>query len=342
MWWESLPRTRVFSNVDRETFLNQIVATNQPAIIKGLLSEWPLMQIATESPRQLCAELARLAGNETTDAWFGAPEMNGRFFYSDDIQGRNFEKKSLPLPQVFEKILATHDQQEAHHIFAGGINLDKHIPSLAKELRLPIIEGVDYKLTSLWIGNRTRTAAHWDLPQNLACVLSGRRRFITFPVEQLKNMYFGPIDNTLAGQSISLVDFHHPDFDKFPLFKQAMAHAEIAELEPGDVFYMPSLRIHHVESLDSFGAMINFWWRTQEGGYLPTPLLTLCHALMTIKSIPEYERKAWREIFDYYAFDHKLINEDHIPEAARGILGKLTPDVQQRINNIMRNSFKNG
>ena len=36
-------------------------------------------------------------------------------------------------------------------------------------------------LASLWLGNRTRIAAHYDLPDNLAVVAAGRRRFTVFP-----------------------------------------------------------------------------------------------------------------------------------------------------------------
>ena len=90
------------------------------------------------------------------------------------------------------------------------------------------------QLASLWIGNRTRTAAHFDLPQNIACVISGRRRFTVFPIGQLPNLYVGPLDFTPAGQAISLVDFHAPDFERYPRFREALRHAQVAELEPGD------------------------------------------------------------------------------------------------------------
>src|SRR5438046_2841198 len=88
---------------------------------------------------------------------------------------------------------------------------------------------------------RGRASPPAALPHKLASVTAGSRRCTWIPIEQIDNLYIGPIDNKLAGQPISLVDFAQPDFERFPKFREAIAHAEIAELEPGDTLYMPSL-----------------------------------------------------------------------------------------------------
>ena len=85
-----------------------------------------------------------------------------------------------------------------------------------------------------------------------------------FPSGQIKNLYVGPLDFTLSGQAISLVDFHAPDFERFPRFKLALQHAQVAELEPGDAIYIPSLWFHHVESFDPLSILMNYWWRPHD------------------------------------------------------------------------------
>ena len=60
-------------------------------------------------------------------------------------------------------------------------------------------------------GNRSRAPAHQDLPDNLACVAAGRRRFLLFPPNQLRNLYIGPLARHPAGQPVSLVGPLAPD-----------------------------------------------------------------------------------------------------------------------------------
>ena len=79
-------------------------------------------------------------------------------------------------------------------------------------------------LKSIWVGNKTIVPPHYDVPDNIAFVCAGTRKFTLFPPSQLKNMYVGPLEHTPAGQPISLVDIDNPDLTKFPKVEQAMAY----------------------------------------------------------------------------------------------------------------------
>ena len=146
----------------------------------------------------------------------------------------------------------------------------------------PVDLGVPSALISLWMGNQSRIAAHFDAPENLVCVVSGHRRFTLFPPEQITNLYVGPLEFNPAGQPISLVDFANPDFERFPRFRDALAAAQVAELEPGDALYLPSLWWHHVESLDSLNLMVNYWWKPVRD-LSGNPLHALMHAMMSFE-----------------------------------------------------------
>lgn len=336
--WGNAARTPVFENVDRKTFETIIQPQNRPAILKGYVRQWRATQLGTQSPSALCSYLKTFSGPTEVQGWYGGADMQGRFFYSDDIIGRNFETRRLPFVKLLQDIEASlAGANDFPHLFAGAVNLPEHLPALLDDLPMDLLDAQEERLTSLWIGNRSRTAAHWDLPQNLACVISGRRRFTLFPIEQMKNLYIGPIDNKLAGQPISLVDFANPDFEKFPRFREVIPAAETAELEAGDVLYLPSMWIHHVESLEPFGAMINFWWRAGPS-YLPTPLFTLMHAFLTLREMPANERQAWRVLFEHYVFDGN--DHAHIPPDARGLLGELTPELREGLKKFVAMSLQ--
>ncbi|MES1199058.1 MAG: cupin-like domain-containing protein, partial [Pseudomonadota bacterium] len=222
--------------------------------------------------------------------------------------------------------------------YAGAVNVPAHAPAFADAHPMPLLAAESERLVSLWIGNRGRTAAHWDLPQNLACVIAGRRRFTLFPITQVNNLYIGPLDATIAGQPTSLVDFHKPDFARFPRFREAMAHAAVAELEPGDVLYMPSLWVHHVEALDPFGVMLNFWFRDGPD-YLTTPFSTLLHALTTLRDMPADEKARWKVLFEQYIFEENGDPMAHLPAQARGLFGSMTPEHLARIRERLRRSL---
>src|SRR3546814_19855372 len=89
----------------------------------------------------------------------------------------------------------------------------------------------------------------------------GRRRFTLFPPDQFANLYLGPIDNTPAGRTVSLVDFDAPDLVAHPRFAEAMAQARTVELDPGAAVFIPSLWWHHVEGLAPIHILLNYWWR---------------------------------------------------------------------------------
>jgi hypothetical protein len=182
--------------------------------------------------------------------------------------------------------------------------------------------GVDDALCSLWLGNRTRIAAHYDFPRNLACVVSGRRRFTLFPPEQVLNLYPGPLEHTPSGQPISMVDFHAIDDGRFPRFAAALEAARVAELEPGDAIYIPSMWWHHVEALAPVNLLINYWWRDSEL-YLGSPQAALLHAALAIGQLTEAERKPWEQLFEHMVFRRDEQDWEHLEPRQRGVLGDI-------------------
>jgi hypothetical protein len=315
-----------YHGIDRACFEAEIVPAARPAILRGLAADWPAVRAGRESADAFATYLRGQANDAPGEAWFGDPAIGGRFDFDAELTGFNHDRKLATIDQLLDLLLRQRGSAEAWGIYAGALPLPKHLPGFAAANPMPLLDADRHMLVSLWLGNRTKTAAHWDLPQNLACVVLGRRKFTLFPPDQLANLYVGPIDFTLAGQPTSMVDAEDPDLARFPRFADALAAAQVAELEPGDALYLPSLWWHAVHGRDEVGAMVNYWWRDGPARMV-TPLHSLLHAAMTMHELPEHERTAWKAHFDHYIFRASGDPMAHVPEAARGILGARTPEL---------------
>jgi len=303
-------------------------------VFRGMVADWPVVRAAKDGPEAIAEMLRFAATDEPFQAWFAPPEIEGRFNYNADFSGFNFERKLATVDQLLDLLLRQRGHDKPYSMYAGGIPIRTHLPPLIPNIPVPMLDMTRETLISLWVGNRTHTTTHWDQSQNLACVVAGRRRFTLFPPDQLKNLYVGPLEFTLAGQPTSLVDVDTPDLETYPLFAEALKTALRAELDPGDAVYIPALWWHDVLSLEDFGTLINFWLRDSEPPLL-TPLNALYHAVITLRGLPPNELKAWRNMFDHYVFGDNSDPVAHLPESARGILGRRTPELVARVKKLL-------
>lgn len=315
---------------------DEILNSTQPYLLKGLVADWPFVKAARESVEAAAQYLLRFYINKTVGVGCGPPEIKGRFFYNSDLTGFNFDRGMVKLDQVLNEILRYEHVDEAPSYYVGSTSIDVCLPGFRAENDVAF--GDRSPLANIWLGNRTRIAAHYDVPDNLACCAAGHRRFTLFPPEELENLYVGPLHLTPAGQAISLVDFHNPDFDKYPRFRQALKSAQVAEMEPGDALFLPSMWWHHVEGLDSFNVLVNYWWR-QTPSYMSTPARVLDHALLAIRDLPPEQRKAWHDILQYYVFDADESSFEHIPEQAKGPLAKVDEQTARRLRAELLNQL---
>jgi hypothetical protein len=258
----------------------------------------------------------------------GAPDIEGRFFYNHDLSGFNFRAVKLKLDVMLDEVARHRHETKPPAIYVGSTTIDTCLPGFRAENDLNF--GDRNPLASIWIGNQTRIAAHHDLPDNVACVVVGHRRFTLFPPEQLQNLYIGPLDFTPAGQAISLVDFKRPDLETFPKFAEAMRHAQVAELGPGDAIFIPSMWWHHIEALDSLNVLVNYWWR-QSPSYMDSPINALMLAIMTVRDLPKAQRDAWYNLFRHYVFEADENTASHIPEQARRVLAPMDEEAAREL-----------
>lgn len=298
----------------------------EPFVVRGIAADWPLVRAGLAGSQAARDYLLGLSRPRQFPVSIGT-ESGDRLFY-DAAMGMNFRQAQGPLAEIFAGIAANEAKVNAPPIYLSSIDLGDYFDGLREANALPL--GARRPIESIWIGTRTRIAAHNDVPDNLAVCAVGCRRFTLFPPGEIENLYIGPLENTPAGRPVSMVDFRAPDLGAHPRFAAALARAQVAELEPGDAVFVPSLWWHHVEGLAPFNVLVNYWWRDAPA-FLGKPEEALFHAILALRDLPAADRDEWRALFERYVFADDPAVTAHLPETARGILAPLTPQTAGQI-----------
>lgn len=311
----------------------EIVASGSPCIVKAALKDRPIVQAAQQSTGSVLAHLARFANSNPLLCYTAPEQAKTRFFYNSEMNGLNFKTEYIGF-DVFEQKIALEKSQQTHtSYYIGSAELNDHFPGLLEHEKL-VLTGDQFTTfpprVGIWLGNQTTAATHYDVSNNIAACLAGRRKFTLFPPEQTENLYPGPLERTPGGQVVSMFDLNDPDFDKFPRAKYALASAQVALLEPGDVLIYPAMWWHQVEATEELNVMVNYWWNTVPD-YLDDPMVTLRHALLSLRDRPDHEKKAWQNLFDYYVFGDADKPRQHLPEHSWGSLAKLNGNAARRL-----------
>ncbi len=323
-------------DVDERKFREEILTRYRPAVMRGLVRDWPAVRAATTSAEEASRYLVGFDNGSPVDAILLPPQAHGAISYNEAMDGFNFARNRLPVSAVVEQLSRYALFEEPPSVAVQSALIPECLPGFAAQNRLPVLD--DAVAPRLWLGNRITVPAHFDESDNVACVVAGRRRFTLFPPGQVANLYIGPLDFAPTGAAMSMVPFAAPDFEKFPKFRQALSAACSAELGPGDALFIPTLWWHHVESLDrKLNVLVNYWWNGALGTVERTASAMDCllHSLVNIRPLPPELRNAWASMFRHYVFDASDDELAHIPRQRRGILANLSPEDARRIRDLL-------
>ncbi|MBB4618202.1 cupin-like domain-containing protein [Sphingomonas abaci] len=316
---------------DAESFRQQVMAAGRPVVLRGAAAHWPLVA-AGRSAATLSACLRSHDAGRAAEMFVGPPAIAGRYHYGEGADGFNFTRETLPYRAAIDRILATAGADGQPTLYVGSLSIDQYLPGLVADHGLAVVPaGVSPRI---WLGHATAVACHYDLFDNVACVVAGRRRFTLYPPAAIGDLYVGPIDHTLAGQPISLADGSAPGDPRYPRFERVRDQAITVELAAGDALYLPKLWWHRVEALDPYNLLVNFWWDGFASGS-DQPQAAMLLAMIALSERPAPERESWRAWFDHYVFrpdGHPLA---HLPAERHGLLGPLKPVNYGRIRALV-------
>ena len=316
------------SSVTAAQFSQEVVPLARPVVLRGLVRDWPAVAAGAAGgaagDAAHAAYLSAFDSGAPLDVMEAPPHVGGRFFYNEALDGFNFTTRKTTLTALLADVIAARDDAAAPSRYAGANAIAQHLPEFAAANVLPLTLAPD-AAARLWVGGPSTVSTHYDLSDNVAVVIAGRRRFTLFPPDQVANLYLGPFNITPAGQPVSMVDVANPDHARYPRFAAAWAQAQVAELEPGDAIYIPTMWWHDIRATAPYSALVNYWYN-YPGADASTPFLAFVHALLAIRDLTPPERAAWRAWFDHFIFvDDPAEQSAHLPPRLAAIQGAATP-----------------
>jgi hypothetical protein len=233
-----LPIERI-SPPSRDEFEARYVKRSRPVILRGAIDDWPAMKswslpyFKGRFGERLVPAIRRKDGS-LYDAKAGLHYEKVRFA---DYVDRLGEARPMDLYMVFR--------------------VHEALPELFDDVIKP-----DYCRDARWYrarfwfgGAETKSPLHRDLPDNLYAQISGRKRFILLDRRLTRMVHQHPFYSGVP--NYSPVDAEAPDLDRHPRFRGAPLL--VADLEPGDLLYIPSLWWHQARA-HTTSISVNLWW----------------------------------------------------------------------------------
>ncbi len=94
---------------------------------------------------------------------------------------------------------------------------------------------------------------------NVLCQIRGAKRVVLYPPSDVLHLNIPP------GASSSNINVFDADLAKHPSLK--MTHPREANLQPGDVLFIPPLWLHTACPMDSISISVNIFFRNLQTGY---------------------------------------------------------------------------
>jgi hypothetical protein len=241
-----------------QQFRAEILPAGQPAVLRGIARDWPLVVAARQDAHEAMSLLEKGANAQMANLLRADPAEEGRFHYAKDVKSFNFIRGQGNVAGIIAGLREQERTYRPFAIAAQGLPAEHFFRGFAETHPMPLVPpAADPRL---WIGNAAKVATHNDPIENVAIVAAGRRRFTLFPPSAEPDLYMGPHDPTPAGARISMVHVTAPDLDRYPRFASALKVAQEAELSPGDGIFIPRDWYHHVEAIERFNVLVNYWW----------------------------------------------------------------------------------
>jgi lysine-specific demethylase 8 len=223
----------------RDDFEARYVRRSRPVILRGAIDDWPAMNSWS------LPQLKERFGDRVVPA---VRRKDGSLY--DAKAGLHYEKVRFA---DYVDLLADARPIDLYMVF----RVHEALPELFDDIIAPpYCQGAPWYRARFWFaGPDTKSPLHRDLPDNLYAQISGRKQFLLLDKRLTRMVHQHPFYSGVP--NYSPVDAEAPDLARYPRFRDAPLM--LAELEPGDLLYIPSLWWHQAHSR-STSVSVNLWW----------------------------------------------------------------------------------
>jgi hypothetical protein len=209
-----------------------------PVVITDATSEWPAMK-------------------KWSHQWF--KEQHGCVEAELSVEKTHTTRAtSMTMAQYIDLVLTGRDRG----LYLDQLSFDR-IPSLVGDVATPYVNPNRRNvMLNLWLGPAgTFISLHkdnhspFDHMNNIFAQILGRKQVVLVSPQQDCLMYPKPKEQGAYWHS--QVDWEHPDFDRFPLFRDVKC--EEAIVQPGELLFIPGNYWHSVRALDQ-SISVSCWW----------------------------------------------------------------------------------
>lgn len=222
-----------------EEFEARYIKRSQPVILRGAIDDWPAM---------------KLWSGDYFKRRFGDREVpvvrsRGGSLY-DQNAGLHYERIRV---RDYVDLLEPAKPIDLYMVF----RVQDVMPELLDDIvRPPYCRDAAWCRSRFWFaGPDMKGPLHRDLPDNLYAQIIGHKRLIMLDRRLTRMVHRHSFRSGVP--NYSPVDPEAPDLTRYPHFRDAPLM--VADIEPGDLFYIPSLWWHQAHSVDT-SLSINLWW----------------------------------------------------------------------------------
>src|SRR6202000_1918937 len=102
-------------------FAREVAGPCLPVVMRGLVGSWPAVHAATRSAEDFRDYLARFDNGGHTEAFVGDAGIAGKYYYAENLQGFNFERRRMRFGDALNTMVATHKQNGAPTMYVGSL-----------------------------------------------------------------------------------------------------------------------------------------------------------------------------------------------------------------------------